>query len=207
MFATQLARQFATPARFGVRLAQLALWLALAAMFAGPIPVVAVIGVAVAISAFDPRSWRELDPSVWLRHACEMLVAMYGGMLAFHGLVIPVVDGVIGSAPGGLRYVAMVASMVLSMVAIMRLERHSWRMAGEMTVAMVAPIVGCFALVGLGLSNSTPLLAWLTPASVYAAAHDGMVLGMLVPMIVRRAMYGIAGPARNDHGLEAMAAA
>ncbi|HEY4752605.1 MAG TPA: hypothetical protein VIH37_04920, partial [Candidatus Limnocylindrales bacterium] len=62
----------------------------------------------------------------------------------------------------------------------------------EMTAAMIAPVIACFALVGIGIDRYVPPLSWLNAASVYDAAHAAMLLGMIALMAVRRAMYGSA---------------
>jgi hypothetical protein len=54
---------------------------------------------------------------------------------------------------------------------------------------MIAPIVGCFALIRLGICPLVPFLNWLTPTSVYPTAHYGMLLGMIAVMVYRRGMY------------------
>jgi hypothetical protein len=83
----------------------------------------------------------------------------------------------------------MVISMVAGMTILMRVERHSWRMVIEMSVGMVAPVIALFMLVRFGVSSSVPLLGWLTNANLYTLAHDGMLLGMVGVMVVRRGMY------------------
>ncbi len=43
--------------------------------------------------------------------------------------------------------------MVVPMVALMRVRGHIWRMANEMSLGMVSPIVVCFALVRSGIDR------------------------------------------------------
>jgi hypothetical protein len=171
---------------------QFGLWLGLVLVFAGPVVLVLGLPVAAGLWRLETSRGNRFAPWPWLRHLCEMTVAMYAGMLLYMAVAGPVVTSLLGngSAGGALRYAGMVLSMILPMVALMRIEGHSWRMAQEMTLAMVAPIVLCFALLGLGVCQLVPFLAWLTPASVYGAAHDGMLLGMVALMAVRRGMYG-----------------
>jgi hypothetical protein len=86
--------------------------------------------------------------------------------------------------------------MLAPMVALMRFQGHSWRMADEMAGGMVVPVIVCFALVRLGICPLVPFLGWLTPKSVYGVAHDAMLLGMIAVMVVRRGMYAhTPGPA------------
>jgi hypothetical protein len=78
------------------------------------------------------------------------------------------------------------------MAALMRAQGHSWRMTNEMAIAMVAPIVACFGLVRFGICPLVPILAWLTPSSLYAMAHDAMPLGMLAIVVIRSGLYALA---------------
>jgi hypothetical protein len=186
---------------------QFGLWLGLVLVFAGPMVLLLGLPVAAGLWRWETSQGNPFAPWPWLRHLCEMTVAMYAGMLVYMPLAAPAVTAIFGSgsAGGALRYGGMVLSMILPMVALMRLEGHDWRMAQEMTLAMVAPIVLCFGLLGLGVCPLVPFLAWLTPASVYTAAHDGMLLGMVALMVVRRGMY--AGPMiPNAPGVDCMAA-
>lgn len=191
---------------------QVVVWGLLAVAFAGPnllllyVPVVAGLWLwettwplvrqrmGTSNVAHPASRAARLDLGQWLRHLAEMVVAMYAGMLVYMALVRPVLMG-IGVArfvAGDLGYAWMILFMVAPMVALMRLQGHSWRMADEMTVGMVAPVVVCFGLVRLGICPLVPFLAWLTPTSVYLAAHDGMLLGMIAVMIYRRGMYAHA---------------
>lgn len=176
----------------GPQILQVGLWLALVLVFAGPLVLVLGLPVAAGLRRWETSQGNAFAPWPWLRHLCEMTVAMYAGMLVYMPLVGPAVTAIFGNgfAGGALRYSGMVLSMVLPMVALMRLEGHSWRMAHEMTLAMVAPVVLCFGVLGLGVCSVVPFLAWLTPTSVYGAAHDGMLLGMVALIVVRRGMYG-----------------
>jgi hypothetical protein len=131
------------------------------------------------------------DLGRWLRHLAEMVVAMYVGMAVYMALVKPVVraSGLPGLVTGDLSYLWMVVCMAAPMVALMRVQGHTWRMSNEMLVGMVAPVLVCFGLVRGGICPLTPLLSWLTPQSLYARAHDAMLLGMLAVMVVRRTRY------------------
>ena len=121
-----------------------------------------------------------------------MVVAMFVGMLMYRMLVaLPLSAlGFESFFGGGLGYTWMTFSMVVPMVGLMRVQGHTWRMASEMSLGMVAPIVVCFALVRLGICSLVPFLGWLTPTSVYAVAYYGMLLGMTAVMVYRRGMYG-----------------
>ena len=173
------------------RAVQSALWLLLAILFAGPTFLLLFIPVAAAAWLWEKGSSRTFDIEAWSRHLFEMVVAMYVGMLVYHMLVaLPLTGLGLGSFVGGdLGYTWMTLSMVVPMVVLMRLRGHTWRMANEMSLGMVAPIVVCFALVRLGIPALVPFLNWLTPTSVYAVAHYGMLLGMIAVMVYRRGMY------------------
>ena len=175
---------------------QIGLWLLLVLVFAGPMVLVLGLPVAAGLWLWETRRGNLFPLWLWLLHLCEMTVAMYAGMLVYMAVGGPAVTSLFGNgfAGGALRYSGMVLAMVLPMTALMRVEGHSWRMAHEMALAMIAPIVLCFGLLALGFCQFVLFLAWLTPTSVYAAAHDGMLLGMVALMIVRRGMYADLSP-------------
>lgn len=190
---------------------QIAFWLLLVTVFAGPTFLALFVPVAATVWAWERSRSQAFDVWSWTRHLFAMVIAMFVGMLVYHMLVaVPLV--VVGLGPlvsGDLGYAWMTVSMVVPMVALMRVQGHSWRMANEMSLGMVAPIVVCFALVRLGICPLVPFLGWLTPTSVYAAAYYAMLLGMIAVMICRRGMYGarqeaavrwtllVASPERN----------
>jgi hypothetical protein len=128
------------------------------------------------------------DVVQWLGHLAEMVVAMYVGMLVYHALVIRALNAA-GLGGGDLRYSGMILFMLAPMVALMRGKGHGWRMTGEMAVGMVVPILVCFGLVRWGICPLVPFLGWLSATTVYQAAHDGMLLGMIAVMVYRRGMY------------------
>ncbi|HYM84952.1 MAG TPA: hypothetical protein VEY67_12475 [Candidatus Dormibacteraeota bacterium] len=165
----------------------------LAVVFAGPFLLLAAAVALVAI-LLEQRVRRggPADLAGWVRHLAEMVLAMYVGMLAYHALAQPALAALVGRGPfeGDLGYAWMVASMVLPMAALMLRQGHGTRMTAEMSFAMVAPTVLCFALVRFSIAPVVPLLAWLTPTSVYGAAHVAMIVGMVAAMYLRRAMYG-----------------
>ena len=188
---------------------QVSAWILLAIVFASPHIVVLYLPVILGLWLWETihpvARWRPhrnvsctparhrpgFDLGRWLRHLAEMVVAMYVGMWVYMALVKPVVraSGMMGLVAGDLSYLWMVAFMAAPMVALMRFQRHSWRMIDEMVVGMVAPVVVCFGLVRLGICPLTPLLSWLTPQNLYAMAHDAMLLGMIAVLVFRRTMY------------------
>ena len=174
------------------RAANIALWLLLVVVFAGPSFLFLFSLGAAAVWLWEKCRSHTFDIWSWSRHLFEMVVSMYVGMLVYHLLVALPLSGLgLGSlVSGDLGYTWMTLSMVVPMVALMRVQGHTWRMANEMSLGMVAPIVVCFVLVRLGISSLVPFLGWLTPTSVYAVAHNGMLLGMIAVMVYRRGMYG-----------------
>lgn len=134
-------------------------WILLAVAFAGTDIVVVLVPVVIGLWLWDTISPRvqhhfghRAHPSLasaatrtdlcpWICHLAQMVVAMYAGM-AVYMLFAPTLIG-----PGDLRYAGMVLSMLVPMVALMRFQHHSWRMATEMAAGMTAPIVACIALV------------------------------------------------------------
>jgi hypothetical protein len=179
-------------------------WLLLAVYFGGTDIIVVLAPVVISLWLWDTirpylqqrsghqthsglaRAATRTDLRQWTCHLVQMVVAMYAGM-AVYMLFAPTLLG-----PGDLRYAGMVLSMLVPMVALMRLHHHSWRMASEMATGMAAPMVMCVALVRLGLCPLVPFLTWLTAANVYAVAHHAMLLGMIAVMIWRRGMYAAA---------------
>jgi hypothetical protein len=149
----------------------------------------------------DPTSRSEKTNMVaWVGHLAEMVIAMYVGMFVYMQIVNATTALGLGSVlSGDLRYAGMILSMVVPMVALMRLQGHSWRMGTEMSAGMVVPVIICFGLVRLGISSQAPFLSWLTEAAVYRVAHDGMLLGMIVVMFYRRAMYSETSQLAGTH--------
>jgi hypothetical protein len=188
---------------------QVSAWVLLAILFASPHIVALYLPVILGLwlwETFHPLDRRRPPQNVssarmrhtpgfdlgrWLRHLAQMVVAMYVGMWVYMALVKPLVraSGMTGLVAGDLSYAWVIAFMMAPMVALMRLQGHDWRMIDEMAAGMALPVVVCFGLVRLGICPLTPLLSWLTPTSVYAVAHDAMLLGMIVVMVFRRGMY------------------
>jgi hypothetical protein len=173
------------------RAVHIAFWLVLATVFAGPTFLALFVPVAAGVWLWETSRSHEFDVWSWASHLFEMVIAMFVGMFVYHMLVAaPLTALGFGSLfAGDLGYTWMTLSMVVPMVALMRYHGHTWRMANEMSLGMVAPIVACFALVRLGICPLVPFLGWLTPASVYTAAYIGMLLGMIAVMVYRRGMY------------------
>jgi hypothetical protein len=135
-----------------------------------------------------------LDLWQWVRHLAEMVVAMYAGMFVYMALIrrALIAVGLAGLVSGDLSYTWMILFMLVPMVALMRIQGHTWRMSGEMAVGMIAPIIVCFGLVRSGICPLVPFLTWLSATTVYGVAHDAMLLGMIVVMVFRRGMYAHA---------------
>jgi hypothetical protein len=146
----------------------------------------------------DPAGRAEKTNMVaWVGHLAGMIIAMYVGMFVYMTVVnAPTAFGFGSFISGDLRYAGMIVSMVVPMVALMRLQGHSWGMGAEMSAGMVVPVIICFGLLRLGISSPMPLLGWLTEGSVYSVAHDGMLLGMMAVMLYRRGMYSEVGAER-----------
>jgi hypothetical protein len=180
------------------RWAHIAFWLLLVTVFAGPTFLALFVPVAAGVWLWEARHSHAFDLWSWTRHLFEMVVAMDVGMLAYHMLVARPLSGLgFGSIfDGDLGYTWMTVSMVVSMVVLMRWQGHTWRMAEEMSLGMVGPIVVCFALVRLGICPIVPFLGWLTADLVYTAAYVGMLAGMIAVTVYRRGMYAMAGSAR-----------
>ena len=173
------------------RAVHIAFWLLLVAVFAGPIFLALYVPVAALMWTWERSRSQTFDLWSWTRHLFEMVVAMHVGMLVYHMLVaLPLTGlGFQSLVSGDLGYTWMTLSMVVPMVALMRVRGHTWRMANEMSLGMVSPIVVCFALVRSGICSLVPFLGWLTPSSVYPTASYAMLLGMIAVMVYRRGMY------------------
>jgi hypothetical protein len=159
-------------------------------VLAGSGPLVLVLAGTALVWAWARWRGGPFGLRPWLAHLLLMAAAMYAGMLAYMAVLRPLALAAVGPAfAGGPSYVGMVIAMLVPMVALMALEGHDRRMWVEMALAMVVPIGACFALLGSGICPLVPALSWLTAASVYGAAHDAMLLGMVGDMGYRRGMY------------------
>jgi hypothetical protein len=122
------------------------------------------------------------------RHLLEMVVAMVIGMGLF-GLALAVAGEPPGHANLLVRYGAMGAFMAAPMVAWMRHRGHPWRDGGEMTAAMLAPMLVPVALVELGAS-----VPGLSEGSLMVLSHAAMVGGMVALMLYRFDRYAHGTP-------------
>ena len=120
------------------------------------------------------------------RHLLEMVVAMMVGMGVF-GLALAVIGDLPGYANLLIRYGVMGAFMAAPMVGWMRFRSHSWRDGGEMTAAMLVPMLVPVALVEIGV-----VVPGLTEGSLMTLSHVAMIGGMVVLMIYRFDRYGHA---------------
>jgi hypothetical protein len=123
------------------------------------------------------------------RHLLEMVVAMLAGMAA-----LGVALWALGEPPGYanllLRYGLMGAFMAAPMVGWMRYRGHSWRDGGEMTLAMVVPMLAPVALVEMGVA-----VLGLSEGSLMMLSHVAMIGGMVLLMVYRFERY-----AHGTHG-------
>ena len=126
------------------------------------------------------------------RHLLEMVVAMMLGMGVF-GLALAVMGEPPGYANLLVRYGVMGAFMATPMVAWMRFRGHSWSDGGEMTAAMVVPMLAPVALVELGVA-----VPGLSGGSLMMLSHVAMIGGMVALMAYRFDRY-----AHGSHGRRA----
>jgi hypothetical protein len=126
------------------------------------------------------------------RHLLEMVVAMMVGMAVF-GVALAALGEPPGYANLLVRYGLMGAFMAAPMVGWMRFRGHSWRDGGEMTVAMLVPMLAPVALVELGVA-----VPGLTEGSLMVLSHVAMIGGMVALMIYRFDRY-----AHGSHGRRA----
>lgn len=130
------------------------------------------------------RAWLHGPSARFLRHFLEMVAAMMIGM-AVLGLVVRAVLSTLGY-PEGLRpypelsATAMTLEMTLPMAAWMLYRGHRPAIVGEMTGAMIAPVVGVVALC---------LVHVLPSSSAPTLAHVAMYPAMLGAMVYRRTEY------------------
>ena len=121
------------------------------------------------------------------RHLLEMVLAMMAGMAVF-GVALAALGEPPGYANLFVRYGLMGAFMAAPMVAWMRYRRHSWRDGGEMTAAMLVPMLAPVALVEFGVPG-------LTGGSLMVVSHAAMICGMVALMAYRFDRY-----AHGPHG-------
>jgi len=130
------------------------------------------------------RAWLHGPTALFLRHLFEMVLAMMIGM-AVLGLLVRAVAAPLGF-PDGLRpypelsAIAMTVEMTLPMAAWMLYRGHRRAIVGEMSGAMIAPVV---AVVVLCLVQALP------SSSAPTLAHLTMYPAMLGAMLYRRTEY------------------
>ncbi|HEX2182431.1 MAG TPA: hypothetical protein VHH10_09100 [Rubrobacteraceae bacterium] len=117
------------------------------------------------------------------RHLLEMVVAMLLGMGVF-GLALAVMGEPPGYANLLLRYGVMGAFMAAPMVGWMRFRGHPWRDGGEMTAAMLVPMLAPVALVEMGVA-----VPGLSGGSLLMLSHVAMIGGMVALMLYRFDRY------------------
>lgn len=125
----------------------------------------------------------------FVRHLLEMVVAMMIGMGAL-GLALATLGEPPGYANLFVRYGLMGVSMSVPMVAWMRYRGHSWSDGGEMTAAMVVPMLALALPVELGVA-----VPGLSEDSLMMLSHVAMIGGMVALMAYRFDRY-----ARGAHG-------
>ena len=121
------------------------------------------------------RSWLH-----FVRHLAEMVIAMFGGMLAL-GTVINALPG--GSDlfhPPVLSALVMATNMAIGMSVWMRFRRHSWRSIAEMSAAMYIPSIILFIPFWVGL---------ISGHLVMIGGHALMLPAMVAAMLLRRDEY------------------
>jgi flagellar biosynthetic protein FliP len=126
-------------------------------------------------------------------HLLEMVVAMMLGMGVL-GLVLWALGEPPGYANLLVQYGLMGAFMAAPMVGWMRFRGHSWSDGGEMTTAMLVPMLAPVALVQLGVA-----VPGLTEGSLMVVSHVAMIAGMVALMAYRfdRYAHGSHGRARR----------
>jgi hypothetical protein len=117
------------------------------------------------------------------RHLLEMVVAMMLGMGVFD-LALAVISEPPGYTNLLVRYGVMGAFMAAPMVAWMRYRGHSWRDGGEMTAAMLVPMLAPVALVEMGVA-----VPGLSEGSLMMLSHVAMIGGMVALMVYRFERY------------------
>jgi hypothetical protein len=125
------------------------------------------------------------------RHFLEMVLAMMVGMGVF-GLALVVLGEPPGYANLLVRYGLMGAFMAAPMVAWMRHRRHSWRDGGEMTAAMLVPMLAMVLPVQLGVA-----VPGLSKGSLMMLSHMAMIGGMVAWMVYRRDRYAHGSQGRR----------
>lgn len=117
------------------------------------------------------------------RHLFEMVAAMFAGMT-----VLGVAIWAFGEPPGYaiplVEYGLMGVFMSVPMVAWMRFRGHSWSDGGEMTAAMLVPMLALVLPVELGVA-----VPGLSEDSLLMLSHVAMIAGMVALMLYRWDRY------------------
>jgi hypothetical protein len=125
-----------------------------------------------------------------VRHYVEMVIVMFAGMAV---LGLPAGWGMtaMGTSWDELQsdvpaamFGAMALTMVVPMVAWMRLRGHGWRANGEMSLSMVLPTLGAIALLSTDAVEDV--------GALLLAEHVVMLLAMLGAMLLRPSEYATA---------------
>ena len=156
-------------------------------------------GLAGAASPETGRQVRHRLVSGWrfTRHLLEMVVAMMVGMGVF-GLALWALGEPPGYANLLVEYGLMGAFMAAPMVGWMRYRGHSWRDGGEMTAAMLVPMLAPVALVEVGVA-----VPGLSEGSLMMVSHVAMIGGMVALMVYRFDRYAhghMTTTTRTTHG-------
>jgi hypothetical protein len=126
----------------------------------------------------------------FVRHYVEMVIVMFAGMAV---LGLPAGWGMtaMGTSWDELQsdvpaamFGAMALTMVVPMVAWMRLRGHGWRANGEMSLSMVLPTLGAIALLSTDAVEDV--------GALLLAEHVVMLLAMLGAMLLRPSEYATA---------------
>jgi hypothetical protein len=126
----------------------------------------------------------------FVRHYVEMVIVMFAGMAV---LGLPAGWGMtaMGTSWDELQsdvpaamFGAMALTMVVPMVAWMRLRGHGWRANGEMSLSMVLPTLGAIALLSTDAVEDV--------GALLLAEHVVMLLAMLGAMLLRPSKYATA---------------
>lgn len=114
---------------------------------------------------------RELGRFGW--HFVQMFIAMSVGMAAF-GIGMGLLGyGNLGKRLPELYTVLMALSMVIPMVAWMRLRMgHGWSRTTEMSAAMIVPTGVLVVICSAGILPHTAALAWSMPLMLIAMLGD-----------------------------------
>jgi hypothetical protein len=121
------------------------------------------------------------------RHYVEMVIVMFAGMAVLGlpaGWAMTAMGtswDELGSDAPAAMFGAMAVTMVVPMVAWMRLRGHGWRANSEMSLSMVLPTLGAIALLSADVVEDV--------GALLVAEHVAMLLAMLGAMLLRPSEY------------------